>query len=159
MQITKFLMTAAIAGGLGVIGNTQAQAATVIDLTQIGCQFLESENGKDQGYKPKSAEDCKKINAETGKDRLAKAKVLKLKPGEYIFRVKNENVPYQLGFWLRDHDYSFSNPLHKITKTSVSGGGLTLGTTKDYKVTLKAGGKYIYSCPLNPTPNYSIEVN
>ena len=136
-----------------------AQAPQVIELTQIGCQFLESENGVDHGYKPKSAADCNAINAKTGKDRLTKAKTLKLKPGKYIFRVANKNVPYDLGFWLRDHDYQLGNPIHKLTKTSVSGGGLKTGTTKDYAVTLKAGTKYVYSCPLNPTPNYSIVVN
>ena len=137
----------------------QAQQPTIIDLTQTGCQFLESENGVDHGYKPKSAADCNAINARSGVDRLTKAKVLNLKPGKYIFRVVNKNVPYDLGFWLRDHDYQLGNPIHKFTKTSVSGGGLKLGTTKDYAVTLKAGTKYVYSCPLNPTPNYSIVVN
>jgi len=45
----------------------------------------------------------------------------------------------------------------KLTKTSVSGGGLSTGKTKDYKVTLKPG-EYFYSCPLNPTPNYRVVV-
>lgn len=152
----------AAAGMIALAANPKiAMAAnpTVVDLTQIGCQFVESENGVDHGYKPQSAQDCIKINAETGKDRLAKAKVLKLKPGKYIFRVSNKNVPYDLGFWLRDADYQLGNPLHKVTKTSVSGGGLKTGTSKDYVVTLKAGTNYLYSCPLNPTPNYRIEVN
>jgi hypothetical protein len=136
-----------------------AEAATVIDLTQTGCQFTESENGKDHGFKPKSAADCNAINAKTGKARLAAAKVLNLKPGKYIFRVTNKNVPYELGFWLREHDYRLGNPLHKLTKTSVAGGGLVLGKTQDYEVTLKAGKTYLYSCPLNPTPNYTIKIN
>lgn len=136
-----------------------AQQPQIIVLTQVGCQFLESENNVDHGYKPKTAADCNTINAKTSKDRLVKAKVLKLRAGKYIFRVANKNVPYDLGFWLRDNDYQLGNPLHKLTKTSVSGGGLKLGVTKDYAVTLKAGTKYVYSCPLNPTPNYSIVVN
>jgi hypothetical protein len=41
---------------------------------------------------------------------------------------------------------------------STSGGGLTLGTSRDYTIELKPG-KYVYSCPLNPTPNYKIEVS
>ena len=41
--------------------------------------------------------------------------------------------------------------------TSVSGGGLKTGVTKDYEVQLEPG-EYIYSCPLNPTPNYRIVV-
>ena len=64
---------------------------------------------------------------------------------------------FDLGFWVREHDYDWRNPLHKLNKVSVSGGGLSQGTTKDYEVTLEAG-EYVYSCPLNPTPNYKIVV-
>jgi hypothetical protein len=85
------------------------------------------------------------------------AKVLELTPGAYKFRVVNKNVPYELGFWLRSKGYDWRNPLHKLTKTSVSGGGLIQGMTKDYEVTLKPG-EYVYSCPLNTTPNYRLVV-
>jgi len=143
-----------------VSGKAQAAQgnATVVMLTQIGCQFLEFEMGVDHKFKPKSANDCKAINTKTGTDRLAKAGPLKLKPGKYVFRVTNKNVPYTLGFWIRSKGYSWKNPLHKLTKTSISGGGLTLGKTRDYEVTLKAGEEYVYSCPLNPTPDYPIVV-
>jgi len=133
-----------------------AMAAEIITLTQTGCQFLEPE-GTDHAYKTAKADDCNAINAKTGKDRLAESNVVKLKAGEYIFRVTNKNVPYDLGFWLRDKDYDWRNPLHKLSKTSVSGGGLSTGKTKDYKVTLKPG-EYVYSCPLNPTPDYRVVV-
>ena len=66
-------------------------------------------------------------------------------------------MPYELGFWVREADYQLGNPIHKLTKTSVSGGGLTMGKTNLYTVELKPG-EYLYSCPLNPTPNYKIEV-
>ena len=66
-------------------------------------------------------------------------------------------APRPLGFWLRDKDYNWLNPVHKLTKTSVSGGGLTLGKTQDYAVELKPG-EYVYSCPLNTTPDYRLVV-
>ncbi len=69
----------------------------------------------------------------------------------------NKDVPYELGFWLREADYDWRNPLDKLTKVSVSGGGLLEGVTKDYEVELEPG-EYVYSCPLNPTPDYRIEV-
>ena len=134
-----------------------AQEATVIELTQIPCQFVESENGVDHGYKTTRKADCEAINAESGAERLARAGVLELKPGKYIFRVTNRNVPYALGFWLREDDYDWRNPFHKLTKTSVSGGGLKPGTTRDYAVELEPGA-YLFSCPLNPTPDYRIVV-
>jgi hypothetical protein len=140
---------------LGVVsllaaGAVHAADAEVIDLTQTGCQFVEAENGVDHGFETTQKADCEAINAETGTERLASAKVLELEPGEYVFRVTNRNVPYELGFWLREADYQLGNPVHKLTKISVSGGGLGTGQTKDYEVEL-APGDYLYSCPLNPT--------
>jgi len=99
-----------------------------------------------------SADDCKTINGKTADGRLGTARVLKLKPGKYLFRVTNKNVPYELGFWLRGEGL-----LGRATLPSVSGGGLTTGTTKDYAITLEPG-EYLYSCPLNPTPDYRLVV-
>ena len=152
---TSFGALAALA--LGLASNAFAAGGEVIELTQTGCQFLESENGIDRGFEPKSADDCNEINAETGDRRLDQAKVLELDPGTYTFRVSNTDVPYELGFWIREADYQLGNPLHKLTKTSVSGGGLTEGKTSEYVVELEPG-EYLYSCPLNPTPNYRLVV-
>ncbi|MBK8909394.1 MAG: hypothetical protein IPM60_16415 [Rhodospirillales bacterium] len=143
----------AVAGVAGIAG-----AGQLIELTQTGCQFLEPENGTDHGFETASAADCDRINAETSVERLANADVMTVKPGTYTFRVTNKNVPYELGFWLRDSDYEAGNPLHKLTKTSVSGGGLVEGASRDYEVDLKPG-TYLYSCPLNPTPDYTLVVS
>lgn len=155
----KNMLTVGITGllALSAVPATAADDVTVIELTQIGCQFLESENGVDRGFSPQSPEDCKRINGGTAEERLAEHEVLELQPGRYVFRVTNKNVPYELGFFLREPDYDWSNPVHQATKTAVSGGGLVQGKTQDYEVTLEPG-EYIYSCPLNPTPNYRIVV-
>ncbi|NJK40498.1 MAG: hypothetical protein HC934_02430 [Acaryochloridaceae cyanobacterium SU_2_1] len=39
----------------------------------------------------------------------------------------------------------------------VSGGNLTQGKTSRYEVTLTPGN-YVFSCPLNPTPDYPVVV-
>ena len=150
------LLAAVVAVLLTGVPVAAAEGAKVITLTQTGCQFLESETA-DLKFKTMKAADCIALNRKTGGDRLAKAKVLRLAPGRYVFRVTNRDVPYELGFWLRSKGYNWKNPLHKVTKTSVSGGGLNKGSTKDYEVTLKPG-EYEYSCPLNPTPDYRIIV-
>ncbi len=147
-----------IAAGLSVVGGPAVAAEpTVIELTQTGCQFLESEGFVDHGFKTAKAADCDAINQRTAADRLAKARSLELVPGTYVFRVTNRDVPYELGFWLRDRDYNLLNPLHRLTKTSVSGGGLVMGKTQSYEVELMPG-EYVYSCPLNPTPDYRLVV-
>jgi hypothetical protein len=61
-------------------------------------------------------------------------------------------VPYELGFWLRGEGV-----VGRATLPSVSGGGLTTGKTQDYAIELKPGN-YVYSCPLNPTPDYKLVV-
>lgn len=141
--------------GLGFISAlpTTAIAASVktINLTQTGCQFLEPES-VDHQYKTTKSSDCTAINDKTGESRLEKSTPLVLSAGKYIFKVTNKNVPYVLGFYLRGQGFS------RITLPSVSGGGIETGTTKEYTITLKPG-KYVYSCPLNPTPDYPIIVN
>ncbi len=140
--------------GLGLAlqaAQAQAQAKT-IELTQIPCQFVESEGGKDHGFKSTKSADCEAINSRTGEQRLKEAKTLELKPGKYVFRVKNANVPYELGFWLRGDSL-----LDRARLPSVAGGGLVTGKTQDYAIDLKPGN-YVYSCPLNPTPDYKLVV-
>ena len=69
-----------------------------------------------------------------------------------MFRVSNRNVPYELGFWLRGESL-----VDRARLPSVSGGGLATGRTQDYAIELKPGN-YVYSCPLNPTPDYKLVV-
>ena len=106
---------AALAASAGIAAVTEGKV-TIITLTQTGCQFIESENGVDYMYKTTMKADCDKINAMTAKERLAKAKIIRLKPGKYIFRVTNRDVPYELGFWLRSKGYDWRNPVHKFSK-------------------------------------------
>lgn len=125
-----------------------AQEKKIIFLTQVPCMFIESEK-ESQNYTSKSISDCERVNKKTLSDR--KLITLYLKAGTYTFRVKNENVPYELGFWLRGKGIK-----GKLLPT-ISGGGIVKGQTKDYEITLKPG-EYLYSCPLNPTPNYTLIV-
>lgn len=150
-----------VSGSLAMLGLTvlalssvegrAAAEATAIDLTQTACQFVEIE-GSDHGFTSAGKADCEAINASSGAERLAQSETLQLKPGRYVFRVKNENVPYELGFWLRGDGL-----INRATLPSVSGGGLVEGATQDYEIELSEGS-YLFSCPLNPTPDYKIVV-
>lgn len=136
---------------LGLQSPALAQDEAVIEITQTGCQFLQAETA-DLGFTPSKAADCKAINAETEADRLATHKVLTLTPGTYVFRVTNTDVPYELGFYLRSEDRSLIPFLPRV-----SGGGIFQGETGDFVVELTEG-RYIYGCPLNPTPGYTLVV-
>ena len=150
----KVLFVSALSLGfaLALAEREASAAATIIELTQTPCQFLESEGGVDHGYKSTKKADCDEINGDTGATRLAVAVTMTLKPGRYVFSVTNKNVPYDLGFWLRGDGL-----INRATLPSISGGGLTMGRTQEYEVELKAG-EYVYSCPLNPTPDYKLIV-
>lgn len=157
---TTLLLTATCFAGGAVAGDPARPAGAekaarppVIELTQVACQFLESEQGANHGYRSSRLEDCQAINAKSGASRLEQAAPLRLKAGRTIFRVTNRDVPYELGFWLRGDGIA-----GRATLPSVSGGGLTTGTTQDYVIDLKPG-EYVYSCPLNPTPDYRLLVN
>lgn len=138
---------------LAALGSSHPLSAnTLIELTQVPCQFVESETNTNHGFNSQSAEDCKQINAKSSKKRLSTAEPMVLEPGRYTFRVTNRNVPYPLGFWLRGDGL-----VGRATLPSVSGGGMTTGTTLDYTIDLTPG-EYRYSCPLNPTPDYVLIV-
>ncbi len=139
-------------GAMTMSGELKASSdATVIVLTQTPCQFLETE-GVDHGFTAAKRADCMKINDANGKERVEKSKKMTLKPGKYIFRVTNKNVPYNLGFWLRGDGLA-----NRAMLPNVSGAGLSEGVTADYEVTLEEGD-YVFSCPLNPTPDYQLRV-
>ena len=106
----------------------------VIELTQVPCQFIESEGGINRGYSTARKADCEAINARSAPERIAASKPIELPPGKYIFRVSNQGVPYELGFWLRA-----ANLVQRATLPSMSGGGLSPGKTQDYAIDLVPG--------------------
>jgi len=132
-------------------GASAAPTPRVVTLTQTGCQFLEPE-GEDHEFAPLSKADCDRINDRTGKERLKASTTLRLPPGRYVFKITNQNVPYELGFWLRGDGL-----IARATLPSVSGGGIEPGQTRAYEIDLEPG-QYRFSCPLNPTPDYRLEV-
>ncbi len=143
---------AMVCAAASILMAPTVRAAQVIELTEVPCQFLESEGGINHGYTSRSIKDCEAINDKASRQRLAEAKPLMLGPGRYVFHVANKNVPYELGFWLRGASLT-----SRVTLPSVSGGGIMPGSSRDYEIDLKPG-EYVYSCPLNNTPDYKLVV-
>ncbi len=142
------LSLAFILMSLFYVNYARSAEPVIIELHQTPCTIIEAEAAP-QGFVSHGSADCVRINKDTAETR--KFKVLRLKAGKTVFRVTNNNVSYPLGFWLR------GKGVGRLTLPSVSGGGLTTGATKDYEVNLKPG-RYLYSCPLNPTPDYPLIV-
>ena len=78
---------------------------------------------------------------------------LDLAPGKYIFEVTNQNVDKALGFYLTPADDA---------KAQVPNSGLVTlidkGETARTGIVELTAGEYHYSCPLNPTPHYTLKV-
>jgi hypothetical protein len=85
-------------------------------------------------------------------------KTLNLKPGKYQFRVVNKDVDKELGFVIQ----KASDKKADVMKTAIPNSFTTTLIKKGEAqytgvVELKAG-EYVYSCPLNPTPHYTLIV-
>ena len=152
MNVFARTLVVALLVGLPTGSSVASAEPKVIELTQVPCQFIESENGIDRGYTTTKKADCDAINARTGAERVAGSEPLVLEAGMYVFRVTNKNVPYELGFWVRG-----DGVISRLRLPSVSGGGLMTGETQDYEIDLTPG-EYVYSCPLNTTPDYKLIV-
>lgn len=117
----------------------------ITHLLQRPCMFEQSEPGRRFDAHSKTA--CTRINSETRSERGQT--VLKLPSGTHEFVVSSQDVPYELGFWIRDVRYP--------GVALAQGGGILPGVSKTYVLDLKPG-RYLYACPLNPTPDYFIVV-
>lgn len=85
-------------------------------------------------------------------------KEIKLKPGTYQFEVTNKGVDHEVAFFLQKE----SDKGSKEFSTALGNSGLPKllknGETAKTGVVELVAGKYVYSCPFNPTPHYTIVV-
>ena len=100
------------------------------------------------------AQDVKTVTLEQT-DGAFSVKELKLEEGTYVFDIKNTGVDHEIGFVLAPEGKT-DQPNHikeaYVQKTVKEG-----ETQSSKEVTLKKG-KYVYFCPLNPTPQYTLIV-
>ncbi|MBP1841283.1 cupredoxin domain-containing protein [Formosa algae] len=84
-------------------------------------------------------------------------KELTLKEGNYIFEIANNNVGHQVGFVLVPKGKDVSKPENHISTAYVTK-PVENNTKETSKVTTLTKGEYVYFCPLNPTPQYTLTV-
>ncbi len=80
-----------------------------------------------------------------------------VKEGSYIFEISNNNVGHDIGFVLIKKGTDASKPENHIKTAYVTE---VVGNNKKEKsnVTVLEKGEYLYFCPLNPTPQYTLTV-
>lgn len=83
---------------------------------------------------------------------------LNLVPGKYQFRVVNKNVDKDLGFVIQKSEDKDQDVMKTAVPNSFTTAYVKKGTAEYTGVVELKEGEYVYSCPLNPTPHYSITV-
>lgn len=84
-------------------------------------------------------------------------KSLTLTEGDYIFEITNKNVGHQVGFVLVPKGADVSKPENHIQTAYVTK-AVENNTSESSNVTTLSKGEYVYFCPLNPTPQYTLVV-
>jgi len=103
-----------------------------------------------------NAQDVKKVALEQTKGEFTQ-KGLTLSEGTYIFEIENSNVGSKVGFVLVEKGKSVSNPENHIKEAYVTAPVKNNTKENSNKVTLTKG-EYVYFCPLNKTPQYTLTV-
>ena len=83
---------------------------------------------------------------------------LDLKPGKYKFRVVNQGVEKDLGFVIQRAADKDGDVMKTAVPNSFTTAYVKNGTAEYTGVVELKKGEYVYSCPLNPTPHYTIRV-
>ncbi len=83
---------------------------------------------------------------------------LDLKPGKYQFRIVNQNVDHELGFVIQKAEDAKKDVAKSAVPNSFASKTVKAGEVAYTGVVDLTKGEYVYSCPLNPTPHYSIKV-
>jgi hypothetical protein len=126
---------------LGLLEEGATGLALRLEL--LPCRFAAAE----PGLAVASDDACLRTNAATVHEREQAALVVH--PGSYEFVVENNAFDRALGLWLRRED--------EPTLPVIAGGGATMGSEARWSVELRPG-RYLYSCPLSPTPDYLLIV-
>ncbi|CAM1352274.1 plastocyanin/azurin family copper-binding protein [Tenacibaculum crassostreae] len=100
------------------------------------------------------AQEVKTISLEQTKGEFTQ-KTLTLSEGTYVFEISNNNVGHDVGFVLAPKGKTEEK--HHIKNAYVTSLVKNNGKSKSKKVALTKG-EYVYFCPLNPTPQYTLHV-
>ncbi|MDA9774403.1 hypothetical protein N9B82_05545 [Saprospiraceae bacterium] len=83
---------------------------------------------------------------------------LNLLPGKYQFRVVNDDVEKEVGFLIQQAAKKDMNPMETAVDNSFTTKTMKKGEVAYTGVVELTAGEYVYSCPMNPTPHYTINV-
>lgn len=83
---------------------------------------------------------------------------LNLVPGKYQFRIVNQSVDKEVGFVIQKASDKSQSPMKTAVENSFASKTVKKGEFAYTGIVELKSGEYVYSCPLNPTPHYTIRV-
>jgi hypothetical protein len=131
-----------------LVGNGETSRTGVVTLTEGSFRYSCPLNPTPRYTINVGAPQVVKLSQDEGVYNEGK---LDLSPGYYIFEVTNTEVAKDLGFYLQNEagDQVTDSGLKELVGN---------GETNTSGVVFLAPGNYQYSCPLNPTPHYTVTV-
>ncbi len=103
-----------------------------------------------------NAQEVKTISLEQTKGEFTQ-KSLTVSEGTYVFAVSNNQVGKDVGLVLVPKGKDASKPENHIATAYVTE-VVKDGKVEKSKATKLTKGEYVYFCPLNPTPQYTLTV-
>lgn len=125
----------------------------IISILVIALTFTLMANAQD---KMKTQTKATVVSLEQTKGEFTQ-KTVTLTEGDYIFEISNKNVGHQVGFVLVPKGKDASKAENHI-KTAYVTKAVENNSKETSKTTSLTKGEYVYFCPLNPTPQYTLIV-
>ena len=123
----------------------------VLSILVIALAFTINSNAQDTMTKA-----AKTISLEQTKGEFVQ-KALTVSEGTYVFEVSNNHAAKEVGLVLVPKGKDASKPENHI-KTAYVTTVVKEGKTEKTNATKLVKGEYVYFCPLNPTPQYTLTV-
>ncbi|WP_303316437.1 cupredoxin domain-containing protein [Flavivirga abyssicola] len=122
----------------------------IISILVIALAFTMNTNAQD------AMNTVKTVSLEQTKGEFTQ-KALTLSEGSYVFAVSNNHAAKEVGLVLVPKGKDASKPENHI-KTAYVTTVVKEGKVEKTNVTKLTKGEYVYFCPLNPTPQYTLTV-
>ena len=123
----------------------------VISILVIALAFTLTSNAQDA-----MAKAVKTISLEQTKGEFVQ-KAITVSEGTYVFEVANNHAAKEVGLVLIKKGADASKPENHIQSAYVTE-VVKDGETQTTNATTLEKGEYVYFCPLNPTPQYTLTV-
>ncbi|WP_299337768.1 cupredoxin domain-containing protein [uncultured Psychroserpens sp.] len=130
----------------------------IVSIVVMVLAFTLTTNAQDKMMKSDkmASKTVKTVSLEQTKGAFTQQE-LTLKEGSYVFEIFNNNVGHQVGFVLVPKGKDASKTENHISTAYVTK-AVDNNAKETSNVTVLEKGEYVYFCPLNPTPQYTLIV-